>query len=126
MTEVHQVYKCNTCGIIVDVLHRGYGMLICCGDPMELLVERTQDELHTEKHVPVVTPIEDGIKVTVGSTAHPMGEDHYIEWIEATENDRVHRTFLKPGQPPEAVFQKVSEKAKVRAYCNIHELWRTK
>ena len=53
MTEIKQVYKCNICGNIVEVLHAGVGQLVCCGQPMELLTEKTKD-VGLEKHVPVI------------------------------------------------------------------------
>jgi superoxide reductase len=81
MTEKLQIYKCEICGNIVEVLHTGKGQLVCCGQPMKLQVENTVDA-SKEKHVPVVEKIEEGIKVKVGSVPHPMEEKHYIEWIE--------------------------------------------
>ena len=95
------VYKCGVCGNIVEVLHTGMGELVCCGKPMELQTENTTDAA-TEKHVPVIEKSEGGAKVKVGSVAHPMQEDHYIEWIEIISGDDVCRTFLQPGAAPEA------------------------
>ena len=71
MTERLQVYKCEICGNIVEVLHVGVGTLVCCGQPMALLAENSVDAAK-EKHVPVVEKIDGGFKVTVGSVAHPM------------------------------------------------------
>jgi superoxide reductase len=81
MTKVTQVYKCELCGNIVEVLHAGEGELVCCGKPMKLMDEKSSDKT-TEKHVPVVEKTANGYKVTVGSTLHPMADNHYIEWIE--------------------------------------------
>ncbi len=117
-----QVYKCNICGNIVEVLHEGAGTLVCCGQPMELLKEKTED-LGLEKHVPVVERIETGVKVKVGSVPHPMEEKHYIEWIEVIADGRVQRKFMKPGGKPEADFNIEAEGLVVREYCNIHGLW---
>lgn len=121
MTERLQVYKCEVCGNIVEVLHAGVGELVCCGKPMVLFSEKTEDQ-GKEKHVPVVEPIANGIKVKVGSVPHPMEEDHYIEWIEVIAEEKAYRKFLKPGETPEAEFP-VSGDVLVREYCSIHGLW---
>jgi superoxide reductase len=123
MTERNQVYKCKVCGNIVGVLHSGAGELVCCGKPMVLQVENTVDA-SVEKHVPVVEVIPEGIRVTVGSVAHPMVEEHYIEWIEVITPDRVYRKYLNPGEPPQAEFKVSPEGIKVREYCNLHGLWK--
>ncbi len=124
MTKQNQIYKCNICGNIVEVLHEGEGQLVCCGQPMELLMEKTEDE-GFEKHVPVIEKTETGIKVKISSIPHPMEESHYIEWIEIIADGRVCRKFLKPGDKPEAEFKRKAEKIEVREYCNIHGLWRS-
>jgi superoxide reductase len=124
MTELKQVYKCNVCGNIVEVVHAGAGELVCCGQPMQLLQENTVDAA-TEKHVPVVEKTENGIKVKVGSEPHPMEEKHYIEWIEVIADGRVYRKFLNPGDAPEAEFQITAENITAREYCNLHGLWKS-
>jgi superoxide reductase len=125
MTEIKQIYKCNICGHLIEVLHTGAGQLVCCGQPMELLKEKIEDE-GLEKHVPVIEKTEQGIKVKVGSIPHPMEEKHYIEWIELIADGRAYRKFLKPGQPAEAEFCLKADKIKAREYCNIHGLWQSK
>jgi len=124
MTELKQVYRCNVCGNIVEVLHTGKGELVCCGEPMELLQEKTVD-VGQEKHVPVVETAAKGIKVKVGSVPHPMEEKHYIEWVEIVTDGEICRQFLKPGDKPEADFEAVSQKVIAREYCNIHGLWKS-
>jgi len=124
MTELKQVYRCNVCGNIVEVLHTGKGELVCCGEPMELLQEKTVD-VGQEKHVPVVETAARGIKVKVGSVPHPMEEKHYIEWVEIVTDGEICRQFLKPGDKPEADFDAVSQKVIAREYCNIHGLWKS-
>jgi len=124
MTELKKIYRCNVCGNIVEVLHAGIGQLVCCGQPMELLQEKTED-VGLEKHVPVIEKTETGIRVKVGSVPHPMEEKHYIEWIEIIADGNVYRKFLKPGDKPEAEFEIKAEKIEAREYCNIHGLWRS-
>ncbi len=116
-----QVYKCEACGNIVEVLHGAGGELVCCGSPMACLEEKTADAT-TEKHVPVL----EGSKVKVGSVPHPMAEDHYIEWIEVVcpDGGGVCRTYLKPGDAPEADFSCCTGKVVLREYCNKHGLWK--
>lgn len=122
MTQRSQVYKCSMCGNMVEMLHPGAGDMVCCGRPMELITANTVDAAQ-EKHVPVVEKTLDGFKVKVGSTAHPMDEKHYIEWIELIVGDMLYRQFLNPGEPPEAVFCVKAPNAIARAYCNLHGLW---
>ena len=124
MTEKLQIYKCQVCGNIVEMVHEGKGKLICCGKPMELFEENTTDAA-VEKHVPVIKKTDSGIKVNVGSIAHPMGEKHYIEWIELIAGGKSYRQFLKPGDLPDAEFCIELDNATARAYCNIHGLWKS-
>lgn len=124
MTERLHIYKCEICGNIVEVLHGGKGELVCCGQPMKLLKENTVDAA-LEKHVPVVEKTVDGIKVKVGSVAHPMEEKHYIEWIEIIADGAAYRKFLTPGDKPEALFKIKAEKIEAREYCNLHGLWKS-
>jgi len=123
MTERRQIYKCEICGNIVEVLHTGRGQLVCCGQPMVLYRENSVDAAQ-EKHVPVVERVDGGLKVRVGSVPHPMEEKHYIEWIEIIADGRVYRKFLNPGDAPEASFDVKGEKVAARAYCNLHGLWK--
>jgi len=124
MTVQKQVYRCNVCGNIVEVLHAGQGELVCCGQPMELLQEKATD-VGLEKHVPVVEATDRGVKVKVGDVPHPMEEKHYIEWIEVIADDGSCRQFLKPGNRPEAKFEIRAQKVVAREYCNIHGLWKS-
>jgi superoxide reductase len=123
MTEKLQIYKCEICGNIVEVLHEGKGELVCCGEPMKLYAENTVDAAK-EKHVPVVEKVSGGVKVTVGSVLHPMEEKHYIEWIEIIADGKAYRQFLKPGDVPEATFNVDAQDISVREYCNLHGLWK--
>ena len=117
------IYKCEVCGNIVEVVHAGVGELVCCGQPMKLMIENTTDASR-EKHVPVVNKLPDGIKVAVGSVAHPMEEKHYIEWIEVIVDGKAYRQFLKPGDTPESLFRVEGAQITVREYCNLHGLWK--
>jgi superoxide reductase len=117
-----EIYKCEVCGNIIEILHGGDGELICCNKPMKKFVENTVDA-SKEKHVPVIEKAKDGVTVKVGSVAHPMEEKHYIEWIEIISEDKVSRKFLKPGEKPEAFF-KCETGVTAREYCNLHGLWR--
>ncbi|RKZ08501.1 desulfoferrodoxin [bacterium] len=124
MTEKLQVYKCEKCGNIVEVLHEGAGQLVCCGEPMKLFEEKTADA-STEKHVPVVEKIDGGYKVKVGSVPHPMEDQHYIEWIQVIDGSgNSYRKFLKPGDKAEAVFEITAAGISAREYCNVHGLWK--
>ncbi len=124
MTKRLQVYKCMICGNIVIVVHNGVGQLVCCGQPMKLMKENTEDA-SLEKHVPVIEKVEGGVKVKVGSVPHPMTEEHYIEWIELRSDNKVYREFLKPGDTPEAFFCMDGDNFIAREYCNLHGLWKS-
>ncbi len=124
MTNVNEIYKCEVCGNIVEVLHSGAGELACCGKPMKLMKENTVDA-SKEKHVPVIEKVANGVKVSVGSVLHPMEEKHYIEWIELIADGKSYRQFLKPGMQPVAVFEGISaSNLTAREYCNLHGLWK--
>lgn len=125
MTKKLEIYKCSVCGNITMVVHASGGTLVCCGKPMELQLEKT-DDTGKEKHVPVIEKSANGVLVKVGSVSHPMEEKHYIEWIEITSGKNLSVVGLKPGEKPEAEFCTADTNAKVRAYCNVHGLWTNK
>ena len=123
MTQLKQVYKCEICGNIVEIVHASGGTLVCCGQPMALQVENTADAAK-EKHVPVVEKVQGGVLIKVGAIEHPMLETHYIEWIEVQTANKIYRKYLNPGDKPQALFLVEEEVLCVREYCNIHELWK--
>jgi len=123
MAKRLEVYKCGVCGNIIEVLHAGKGNLVCCGQPMNLLVENTVDAAK-EKHVPVIEAVEGGVKVKVGEIAHPMEEKHWIEWVEIIADGKTYRQYLNPGEAPEATFNVTADQITAREYCNIHGLWK--
>jgi superoxide reductase len=123
MVKRLEIYKCETCGNIIEVLHGGEGELVCCGQPMVQLVENTVDAAK-EKHVPVIEKVEGGVKVKVGEVAHPMEEKHWIEWVEIIADGKAYRQFLNPGEAPEATFNVEADQITAREYCNLHGLWK--
>ncbi|MGW8288385.1 MAG: desulfoferrodoxin [Desulfobulbales bacterium] len=123
MAKKLEIYKCDICGNIVEVLHGGQGTLVCCGQDMTLQVENTVDAAK-EKHVPVIQKVDGGYKVLVGTVPHPMEEKHYIEWIELIADGTAYRQFLNPGDTPEAVFKVDAAQVSAREYCNLHGLWK--
>lgn len=122
MAELNQIYKCNVCGNIVEVVHSGVGDLVCCGKTMEQKFAKTEDE-GDEKHRPVIERTSTGVIVRVGEVNHPMESEHYIEWIEVITEHRVYRKNLEPGGEPQAEFFLEAEHISARAYCNVHGLW---
>ena len=123
MVEIKEIYRCEICGNMVEVVRGGKGALVCCGKPMKLEVENTTDAAR-EKHVPLVEKVEGGFKVSVGSTLHPMEEKHFIEWIELDDGDVVQRRHLTSGSEPVAFFETGAASASARAFCNLHGLWK--
>lgn len=123
MPNVNQTYRCEVCGMIVQVVHSATGRMFCCKQPMKLLEENTVDAA-VEKHVPIATREGRGLKVTVGEVRHPMEEKHFIEWIEVIDGDRVWRQHLSPGSEPAAVFPIDNSEVVIREYCTLHGLWK--
>ena len=124
MAKRLEVFKCEICGHIIEVIHEGKGELVCCGQPMTQMKENTVDAAR-EKHVPVIEKVPDGVKVKVGSVAHPMEEKHYIEWIEIIADGKAYKQFIKPGEAPESTFNVDAKQITAREYCNLHGLWKT-
>ncbi len=123
MTVKQQIYKCSLCGNMVSVVHAAGGALVCCNQPMTLLIENTTDAAQ-EKHIPVIEKVDGGYKVSVGSVLHPMTEDHLIEWIEFTADGKTCCQFLAPDQTPEVIFKTDAQSVGARAYCSLHGLWK--
>jgi len=122
MAERYEIYKCEICGNVVEVLHGGKGQLYCGGQPMKLMEEKKEEQGY-EKHLPVIEQKNGSVIVKVGSVPHPMEEEHYIEMIEViTEDGKVLRKYLKPRDKPEAEFN-VENIKEAREYCTIHGLW---
>ena len=118
-------YICRKCGNLVGMLHNSGVPLVCCGQKMEALMPNTT-EASGEKHLPVVTTTDHTITVDVGSTPHPMNDDHLIEWIYVQTEHGGQRKGFQPGDAPHASFCLSDDKAiAVYAYCNLHGLWMT-
>ncbi|NHI93528.1 MAG: desulfoferrodoxin [Candidatus Lokiarchaeota archaeon] len=125
MVGVKEIYKCEVCGNIVEILTVGGGTLVCCGQDMTLLKAQTADKTK-EKHVPAIEKTSTGVIVKVGANmAHPMEEKHHIEWIQILADGIAYRKFLKPGDKPEAEFCVKADKIEAREHCNIHGLWKS-
>lgn len=126
MTKQNQIYKCEICGNIVEILRSGKGQLICCNQSMNLLKEKQKDQ-GKEKHVPVIKKVKNISVVSVGEIEHPMNKNHYIEWIEIVLNNgkRIKR-FLQPNDKPEIEYHCINKIVSARSYCNIHGLWKSK
>ena len=117
-------YKCSHCGNLVGMIHDSGVPMICCGEKMTELVPGSVDAA-VEKHVPVIRVEGDMVTVSVGSVAHPMAEEHFIEWIYLQTERGGQRKCLSPGEAPEAAFALAGEKpVAAYAYCNLHGLWK--
>jgi superoxide reductase len=118
-------YRCKRCGQMVAALKKTGCPVVCCGEPMEEIIPGTSDGA-VEKHVPVYEVKDGKVTVCVGSVAHPMLEEHYIEWIALQTNNGNQRKALKPGDEPKAEFALLEgdEVQAVYAYCNLHSLFK--
>lgn len=124
MTKIFDVYKCNICGNIIEVNHKGNGTLTCCNTQMELLKPNTKEGNGAEKHIPVVARKSTGYLIKVGSIAHPMTKDHLIEWIEIiTDENKIYKKYFTAGTDAQLLFQTNGDSFEVRCYCNLHGLW---
>lgn len=124
MSKQLEVYKCELCNALIEVMQGGEGDLACCGQNMKLMVEGTSDGAK-EKHVPVVEQTAAGYMVKVGSVPHPMEEKHWIQWIELVADDISYTRFLHPGSAPEAEFCVSGKNVYAREYCNLHGHWKS-
>ncbi len=121
-----KIFKCNICGNVVMLLENGGGTLTCCDAPMEELIAKTNDE-GMEKHVPVISVDNNHVTINVGSTPHPMMENHYITKVFVYYNNKLLTFSLKPNQEPKVEFDLEEEfsSLNVYEYCNIHGLWQS-
>jgi len=108
---------------MVELMHGGAGMLVCCDNSMTLMSANSKDAA-MEKHVPVIDVQDKGICVTVGEVAHPMLDEHYIEWIQLIAGSEVYTHYLNPGDEPTVFFPVMPSSFEVREYCNLHGLWK--
>lgn len=121
--EKRLIFKCNICGNVVELVQVGAPALVCCGEDMEELEVQTGDP-ETEKHVPVINKTNKGVEIAVGTTLHPMEDEHLIRFIEILTKDKVLRAELESGDEPKAEFAvDESDIIKVREFCNKHGLW---
>jgi len=125
MAQTNGIYKCEICGNVVSVIEAKDGELVCCGKPMVLLEEKTAEQEGKEKHVPVVNIDGNKVKVSIGSVAHPMEDDHWIELVQLLKGDKIiAEKRLYPGQKPEIEFCiEDTEGITARELCNLHGLW---
>lgn len=125
MVEENGVYKCDVCGNVVSIIIGVDIPIECCDQDMTLQKAKTEADEGKEKHVPVVESCDKGIIVKVGSTQHPMEEDHYIALIQVLRNSQVvMELHLGPGDDAQAEFcLAYNTELKARAYCNTHGLW---
>lgn len=125
MAKLNGIYKCEICGNTVTVINEGAAPLVCCGQNMTLLEEKTKEQEGNEKHVPIVEIEGNNVKVKVGSIPHPMEEKHYIGLIQLMKDENVVAgKRLNAGDKPEASFcLDNTEGITARIWCNIHGLW---
>ena len=128
MTEKLELYKCEICGNIVEVVINGEGQLVCCGQDMQLIREQTNvEEMLNEKHVPIIERTEDGVNIKVGTLPHPMLPEHYIMFIEAISADKryIKRKYLYPNEEASMSIKCGCENICAREWCNVHGLWKS-
>lgn len=128
MTEKLELYRCNVCGNMVQIILSGSGELVCCGQLMELMKANTSEDGAVEKHIPIYAHLDNGDEIIVGSIPHPMTNEHYIMFIESISSDknRAALQYLHPGEEPKMFLGENNGKETALEYCNIHGLWEGK
>ncbi len=114
---------CDTCNTMVGLMDDGGGTVVCCGKPMRVLEANTTDAAK-EKHVPIAVREGCLLKVSVGSAAHPMTDEHHIAWVATAQGGHTQRITLSPKDAPAAEFCVEDAPLTVYAYCNLHGLWK--
>lgn len=119
-------FRCLRCGNIVAMVHESGIPLFCCGAPMTELIPHTEGE-GKEKHLPVIAVNGNIVTVTVGSIAHPTGEEHHIAWVSLQTKFGNQRKSIEVGKPAAVTFSLVpgDEAVASYCYCNVHGLWKT-
>jgi len=121
MTNQKEIYKCELCGSIVEVLHAGAGELVCCGQAMNLMSSKSVDD-GKEKHLPFL----DSGAVKIGEILHPMTPEHYIEWVEVVYADKTVKKNFKVDESAILKLDNIDNIREIRSYCNVHGLWSLK
>ena len=126
MAEKFEIYKCNICGNVVEIIKGGAGELVCCNEPMKLITVKNEETM-AEKHKPVISSQNENIKICVGEVLHPMTKEHHIDFIEAISLDGkyLYRKYLDTEEQPIMEFFCKTDKMKARELCNIHGLFET-
>ncbi|MFA6815261.1 MAG: desulfoferrodoxin family protein [Lentisphaeria bacterium] len=117
------IFSIGTSKTTVEVLSGTPETMTADNQPLKKMEAQTAD-FKNEKHVPILEKVADGWKVTVGSTLHPMTEEHYIQWIELITDKISYKQFLKPGEHPIVFFPVNADKVTAREFCNVHGLWK--
>lgn len=128
MAKKLELYKCNICGNLIEVVLPGDGELVCCGQPMNLLEANTTDATK-EKHVPFFVKKDDELEIRIGSAPHPMEQEHYIQFIEVVSKDEryVKRKYLYPSEEPMFTLRGYDvDSLTAKEHCNLHGLWEAK
>ncbi len=124
--EKLDLYRCEICGNLVELIISGGGELVCCGQPMQKVNGQNKEDAIFEKHIPIFIKNENnGDEVRVGEVLHPMTDEHYIMFIETISEDRNHvqLQYLHPGEEPKMLLQQKLGKTLAREFCNLHGLW---
>lgn len=125
MNNSKKFFICSVCGNLIEMIDHKGPKVVCCGKTMNELVANTT-EASVEKHIPVLNINENKVKVQVGSTLHPMTQEHHISWIYLLTTQGVQRKHLEIDSAPTIEFT-LTEDDKVLeayAYCNLHGLWK--
>ncbi len=130
MTNKFELYRCNICGNVIEVLISGDGHPVCCGEEMERL-EAKNDNLNspdlTEKHSPKIENLPDG-KTCVTLDNHPMTDEHYIMFVQTISQDKTEAKikYFYPNQQVKMKTDIPSDGLSARSYCNIHGVYVSK
>ncbi len=119
-------FVCSHCGNIITFEKSSGVPVVCCGEKMKELIPGTVDAA-VEKHIPVVNVDGNKVSVAVGSVAHPMTEEHLIQWVILETKKGSQKVNLTKDDEPKAEFLLTDRDEVVCAYeyCNLHGLWKS-
>ena len=121
----NRFYICEHCGNLIGMIHDAGVPMMCCGQKMKKL-EAGAVEASEEKHIPVAYVSDNIVTVQVGEVAHPMTQEHSIQWVYLQTDKGGQRKCLEVGSSPSVTFALYGETpVAVYAYCNLHGLWKT-
>ena len=126
MTNKLDLYQCEICKKMVQILIEGEGELVCCNKPMKKVIANTEENVNLEYHLPVNIQCDNEEYIQVGKETHPMTEEHHIEFIQVISEcgKKIFTHILEPSSEPKIKIEFDDfGNYKMIEFCNLHGLW---